>query len=79
MVDDFRHSFHMLLQNTPEEKYQEKREALGKMLKEVFEMGSEQDTGSRIAVVLLKAQELGLELPPAIANFSEPDPSAADH
>ena len=71
MVDDFRHSFHMLLQNTPEEKYQEKREALGKMLKEVFEMGSEQDTGSRIAVVLLKAQELGLELPPAIANFSQ--------
>ena len=71
MMDDFRHSFHMLLQNTPEEKYQEKREALGAMIEEVFQMGTTQDTGARIAVVLLKAQELGLELPPAIANFSQ--------
>lgn len=71
MMEDFRHSFHMLLQNTPEETYQEKREELGQMLKEVFAMGSAQDTGSRIAVILLKAQELGLELPPAIANFSQ--------
>lgn len=71
MMEDFRHSFHMLLQNTPEETYQEKREELGQMLKEVFAMGTAQDTGSRIAVILLKAQELGLELPPAIANFSQ--------
>ncbi|MDD6038827.1 MAG: AarF/UbiB family protein [bacterium] len=71
MVDDFRHGFHMLLQNTSPEKYEEKREELGKMLEEVFEMGTQEDTGSRIAVALLKAQELGLELPPAIANFSQ--------
>ncbi len=70
-MKEFRHNFHSLLENTPEEKYQEKREELGKVIKEVFAMGNERDTGSRIAVVLLKAQELGLELPPAIANFSQ--------
>ncbi len=71
MAEDFRHNFHLLLQNTPEEKYQEKREALGKMINEVFQMGTAKDTGARIAVVLLKAQEMGLELPPVIANFSQ--------
>ena len=71
MMDDFRHNFHLLLENTPDAKYKAKRAELGKIIEEVFSMGTEQDAGARIAVVLLKAQELGLELPPAIANFSQ--------
>ena len=37
---------------------------------EVLNLGDGTFTGQRIAVALLKAQELGLELPPVIANFS---------
>ncbi len=69
-VDLFRSSFHALLENTPEEIYQEKREELTQALKEIFSMGDASLTGERIAVALTKAQELGLELPPVVANFS---------
>lgn len=70
-VNDFRHNFHLLLENTPDEIYQAKREELGRIIEEIFAMGTEKDAGARIAVVLLKAQELGLEIPTAIANFSQ--------
>ena len=40
------------------------------MLKDVFSYGDEEASGQRIAVALIKAQELGFELPPAISNFS---------
>lgn len=66
----FLHSFHMLLQNTPEEVYQEKREELSLIFQEVMQLGDQNSSGQRIAVALIKAQELGLELPPVIANFS---------
>ena len=69
-VNIFLHSFHMLLQNTPEEVYQAKREELKLAFEEVLNLGDGTFTGQRIAVALLKAQELGLELPPVIANFS---------
>ena len=69
-VEDFRHSFHALLENTPEEVYQEKREELTLAFKEIFSIGDEGDAAMRIAVALSKAQEIGLELPPTIANFS---------
>ncbi len=66
----FRHSFHMLLEKTPEEVYQAKKEELTLLFEEVMSLGDEASTGERIAAALLKAQELGLELPPVIANFS---------
>ncbi|MBR1669308.1 MAG: hypothetical protein IJ695_01275 [Butyrivibrio sp.] len=69
-VEMFRSSFHALLQNTPEEVYQSKRDELTLALKEVLKMGNASSTGERIAVALTKAQELGLELPPVVANFS---------
>ena len=69
-VESFRHGFHALLENTPEKVYQEKREELTLVFKEVFSMGDEKDAAARIAVALARAQEIGLELPPVIANFS---------
>lgn len=69
-VATFRHSFHALLENTPEEVYQEKRDELTLAFTEVLNMGTEEDAALRIAVALAKAQEIGLELPPAIANFT---------
>ena len=69
-VERFRHGFHMLLENTPEEVYQEKRDELTLVFKDVMTMGDESSVAERIAVALVRAQELGIELPPTIANFS---------
>ena len=69
-VEKFRHGFHLLLENTPEEVYQEKREELTLLFKEVMSMGTDDNPAERIAVALVRAQELGIELPPTIANFS---------
>jgi hypothetical protein len=69
-VEKFRHGFHQLLENTPEEVYQEKKEELTLVFKEIMSMGDEKKPAERIAAALIRAQELGLELPPTIANFS---------
>ena len=66
----FRHGFHMLLENTTPQLYQQKREELGRVFGEVFSLGNKSSAGYRVAVALLKAQELGIELPAAINNFS---------
>lgn len=68
-VGDFRHAFHALLENTPEEIYEAKRDELTLIFTEILSMGSEKDAALRISVALAKAQEIGLELPPTIANF----------
>ena len=39
-------------------------------------MGDEDSPAERIAVALVRAQELGIELPPTIANFSSCQPAA---
>ena len=41
------------------------------MLTKVFRMGNQESAGQRIAVALLKAQELGIEVPSSIFNFSQ--------
>ena len=69
-VKVFRHNFHLLLENTPEEVYQAKRDELTLLLTEIMEMGDEKSCAERIAAALVRAQEIGLELPPVIANFS---------
>ena len=70
-VDTFRHGFHMLLKPEFEELYQEKRTELGNKLQEIFALGDKKATGARIAVALLEAQKLGLEVPSAVYNFSQ--------
>ena len=67
----FRHGFHMLLKPEFENLYQEKREELGRVFTEIFSLGNRRSSGSRIAVALLEAQKLGLEIPPAVFNFSQ--------
>ena len=70
-MDTFRHGFHMLLKPEFESLYQEKREELGKAFTEIFSLGDKRASGSRIAVALLKAQEMGLEIPASVYNFSQ--------
>ena len=70
-VEVFRHCFHELLENTPEDKYQEKRAALTKVFEDVLRLGDASSIGQRIAAALMKAQSLGIELPPAVHNFSQ--------
>ncbi|MDD6037309.1 MAG: AarF/UbiB family protein [bacterium] len=70
-LEGFRHSFHELLSDKSEETYQKKRELLSNIFQDVITTGKREDAGLRIAVALLKAQELGLELPAAVHNFSQ--------
>ena len=67
----FRSGLHSLLKPEFEDLYQQKRDALGKEIKNVFKMGDQRSAGARIMVALLKAQELGLEVPSAVYNFSQ--------
>lgn len=69
-TDLFIESFHKLLENTSEEKYESKKDSLRTAFDEVLKLGDETVAGERIMVCLLKAQEIGIEVPPAIYNFS---------
>ena len=70
-ADDFQKGLHNLLEHTSEKLYKEKEPALREMLTKVFRMGNQESAGQRIAVALLKAQELGIEVPSSIFNFSQ--------
>ncbi len=68
---EFRDCFQMLLRKTSQEKYLEKKEELTRKIEYIFSLGDSHSSGSRIGAVLMEAQKLGLELPPAIYNFSQ--------
>lgn len=70
-LEGFRHGFHMLLSKESQNTYDQKREELSELFTNILAMGSESDAGLRIAVALMKAQELGLELPAPVYNFSQ--------
>lgn len=67
----FRHGFHKLLRPELENLYQEKRGELSRKFAEIFALGNRRSSGARIAVALLEAQKLGLEIPAAVFNFSQ--------
>ena len=68
---DFRHEFHKLISDKTEEQYQKNRDKITKAFEKVLAMGKRKDAGKRIAAALIKAQELGVELPSEIYNFSQ--------
>ena len=68
---DFRHEFHKLISDKTEEQYQKNRDKITTEFEKVLAMGKKKDAGKRIAAALIKAQELGVELPSEIYNFSQ--------
>lgn len=70
-VDGFQDGLHALLKPEFEPIYKQKKSALKRELKKIFALGDKNSVGQRVAVALLKAQELGLEVPSAIFNFSQ--------
>ncbi|MBR5420664.1 MAG: hypothetical protein IK115_05905 [Lachnospiraceae bacterium] len=68
--DGFLEGFHKLLENTPEDVFQAKKEELRAVFNDIMSYGNSQASGQRIGAALIKAQELGFELPPVVANFS---------
>ena len=70
-ADIFLESFHALLENTPEDVYEAKKDKLLEIFTKIFSLGDMSSSGQRIAAALLKAQTLGIEVPPAIFNFSQ--------
>ena len=67
----FRSGLHALLKPEFEKLYQQKRDELGKEIRYIFKHGDQRSAGARIMVALLKAQEMGLEVPSAVYNFSQ--------
>ena len=67
----FRSGLHALLKPEFEKLYQQKREELGREIRYIFKHGDQRSAGARIMVALLKAQEMGLEVPSAVYNFSQ--------
>ncbi len=69
-TDVFVDDFIALMENTPKEFINSKKGAFREQVKEIFGLGDNSTAGLRIAAALSRAQDLGLELPPAIANLS---------
>lgn len=69
--DIFLDSFHALLEQTAPEVYEAKKDRLKEIFSKVLKMGDVQCAGQRIAAALILAQDEGIELPPAIYNFSQ--------
>ncbi|MBO6215869.1 MAG: hypothetical protein J6N76_10155, partial [Lachnospiraceae bacterium] len=70
-MEGFRDGFKKLLLNTSEEEYQKKKPQLSEAIKEVFRLGDKRSAGQRIAAALMKAQQLGFEIPTSVYNFSQ--------
>ena|GEM_PF-5314338 len=70
-TDLFFDSLKSILEGTNPETFEKKRPELEKILTEVLKLGDEGSTGLRIGAALMKTQQLGLEIPPAIYNFSQ--------
>ena len=70
-VEGFRNGFKKLLENTSEEDYKKKEPELTAALTEVFRLGDKKSAGQRIAAALMKAQQIGFEIPTSVYNFSQ--------
>ncbi|MBO6216014.1 MAG: hypothetical protein J6N76_10890, partial [Lachnospiraceae bacterium] len=75
-LDLFYNSFNDILEMNNDEEFNkiytdELKKKLKDTFREILSKGDESEAGYRISVCLLKAQELGVKLPPAIANFSQ--------
>ncbi|MBQ1548227.1 MAG: phosphotransferase [Lachnospiraceae bacterium] len=69
--DEFMAGLYNLLKPEFQTVFKEKKTALSNELKKCFCLGNRNAAGQRIAVALLKAQELGIEVPSSIFNFSQ--------
>ncbi|MDC7293979.1 AarF/UbiB family protein [Butyrivibrio sp. DSM 10294] len=75
-VDLFFESFNDMLAESNDEAENaaytnEKKAQVRDIFKTVLQKGNENDTGARIAAAILKVQEIGVKVPPAMQNFSQ--------
>ncbi len=70
-AETYQEGLHALIKPEFEQVYQNQKEQLAEELSKIFALGSSKSAGLRIAVSLLKAQELGIEVPSSIHNFSQ--------
>ena len=70
-AEGFRDGLHALIKPEFEGIYNEKKKELTIELKKIFSIGDKNSAGQRVGVALIKAQEMGLEVPSAIFNFSQ--------
>lgn len=70
-VDGFKDGLFKLLKPEFHGQFKRQEKSLTREIRKVFSLGDKNSAGLRIAVLLLKAQELGLEVPSSIFNFSQ--------
>ena len=67
----FMKGFRRLLTENGKKDWDEKKDVLEKIFKEVLSKGDEKSTGERIAIALTEAQKQGIEIPAPIFKFSQ--------
>jgi hypothetical protein len=70
-VDGFIQAFHALLENTPPQTWEQKKDELRAEVQKVFNIGAKELSGQMISLILMRASSIGLEIPAAINNFSQ--------
>ncbi len=70
-VEAYTDGFRALLEQTTPEEFNQKLPELTKVFTEILNMGTEAEVGQRIMASLMRAQELGLELPSSVFNFAQ--------
>ncbi len=71
MAGDFVDAFHELLPKSADEKFKRLEKKLKTVAENAFALGNKESAGQRILLIILKAQELGLQIPGSIYNFSQ--------
>ncbi|MCR5655313.1 MAG: phosphotransferase [Lachnospiraceae bacterium] len=70
-ANDFYNGYLKLLGTTDPEFTEKNKDKLRKVVENTFLLGNKESAGTRIATVLMRAQEIGFQLPAAIYNFSQ--------
>lgn len=69
--DTFLEGFMPLLSEEGRKTYEANRDTINSIIDIIIEKGTKNDAGDRISALILELQNIGLEIPPALYNFSQ--------
>lgn len=69
--DTFLEGFMPLLSEEGRKTYEANRDTINSIIDIIIEKGTKNDAGDRISALILELQNVGLEIPPALYNFSQ--------
>ncbi len=69
-TDDYFEAFHSLLPEDAQAKLMKEKDRMKTEIRDVFKIGNRESAGLRIALLIMKAQSMGIQVPPVIIGFS---------